>query len=101
MAEPAEGRPIADRIIHTAARDVREAALNERARRGHNVRNEVARAREVVRGTDIEALHVVDEVGCPTITHGTPVLADLARFAQDVVIDIGDVLHVAYSDALA
>jgi hypothetical protein len=101
MTEPAEGRPGADRIVHTAARDVGEAALDQRARRGHDVGNEVARAREVVRGADIEALHVVDEVGGPAIAHGTPVLAYLARFAQDVVIDVGDVLHVAYSDALA
>src|SRR5262252_6427656 len=101
MTEAAEGRPVADRIVHTAARDVREAALDQRARRGHDVRNEVARAREVVRGADIEALHVINDVGGPTIAHGTPVLADLARFAQDVVIDVGDVLDVAYRDARA
>src|SRR5262252_3888010 len=101
MTEPAEGRPVADRIVHTAARDVGEAAFDQRAHRGHDVRNEVARAREVVWGTNIEALHVIDEVGGPTIAHGTPVIADLARLAQDVVIDVGDILHVAYSDALA
>src|SRR5262249_55822173 len=101
MTKLAEGRPVLDRKVHTAARDVREAAFNQRARRGHDFRNEVARAREVIRGTDVEALHVVDEVGGPTIAYGTPVLADLARLAQDVVIDVGDVLHVAYRDALA
>src|SRR5262252_10514712 len=101
MTEPAEGRPAVDRIVHTAARDVGEAALDQRGRRSHDVRNEVARAREVVRGADIEALHVVDEVGGPSIAQGTPVPAHLARLAQDVVIDVGDVLHVAYGDALA
>src|SRR5215468_9384729 len=98
MTEPTEGRPVVDRIVHTATRDVGEAAFDQRARRGHDVRNEVARAREVVWGTNIEALHVIDEVGGPTIAHGT---ADLARLAQDVVIDVGDILHVTYSDALA
>ena len=100
VAEPAEGRPVAHGVVHAAPRDIGEAALDQRGSRGHDVGDDIGRAGIVIRRTDVELLHVTDEVRGPAIAQSAPVLPDVGRLAQDVVVDVSDVLDVAYGQAL-
>ena len=101
VAEPAEARPGVDAVVDAAARRVRETALDEHAHRGDDVGDDVGRARVVVRRADIEHLHVADEVRRPAVAQRAPVLPQLGRLAQHVVVDVGDVLDIAHRQPLA
>ncbi len=54
----------------------------------------VAGARQVVRGPHVQGEHVFDEVRGPPIAQQAPVLTDLGRLAQDIVVDVSYVLDV-------
>ena len=101
MAQPAEGGPGIDVVVDAAARHVGETALDQRADGGDDVGDDVGGAGIHVRRADVQDLHVADEVRGPAIAEGAPVLTDLGRLAQDVVVDVGDVLDVAHGQPLA
>ena len=100
LSRPKAG-PGIDVVVDAAARHVGEPALDQRADGGDDVGDDVGGARVLVRRADVQDLHVADEVRGPSIAEGAPVRADLGRLAQDVVVDVGDVLDVAHGQPLA
>jgi hypothetical protein len=96
MTEQSEGGPGIDAIVDAAAGHVGEAALDQRADGGNDVGDDVGGARVLVRRADVQDLHVADEVRGPAIAEGAPVHTHLGCLAQDVIIDVRDVLDVAH-----
>ena len=101
VAQPAESGPGGDMVVDSAARDVGETSVDQHADRHHDVRDDVGGARIGIRRTDVQALHVADEVGGPAVAQRAPVLPELGGLAQNVIVDVGDILNVAHRPALA
>ena len=53
-------------------------------------------ARENIRWAHIQSAHVLDKVACPAVAQLQPVIAHLATLTDDVIVDIGDILHVTH-----
>ena len=94
VGDLAEGRIGRDAEVDLPVGRVREPGVQQLLDQHDHLRHVLRRARQVVGRQPVEAGHLGQEGRDPAVAEGEVVLAGLARLAQHVVVDIGQVLHV-------
>ena len=94
VAQLAELRIAAHRKVDVAAALVGVALVNERLDDLEHLGNVIRSANVMIGFQPVQVAHVLEVASRFTVAQLLPGEADLFRFAQDVVVDVGDVLNV-------
>jgi len=82
--------------VHTAVRLIGQALVQQHLDGAVHLGDYVRRAGIDVGRTHVQGHHVLNKVPRPAVAQRQPVLAHFLGPAQGVIVDVGDVLHVAH-----
>ena len=89
--------PLIDLVVDIAATDIGNANIEQSLYLFNNRGDYIGRPWEKIRRAHIEGLQIANKVRRPAVTQRAPIFAHFLRFAQDIIINIGDILHIAHS----